>query len=75
MSTQIEGQAETLRECIFQKQVCVPKSMTEQEIINFANTSPSGTTNGWTIEEGSEDSPKYVQCAKFESHWHVLFNA
>jgi len=75
MSEQVEGQAADIREDLFQKQVCVPNTWTDAEIEAFANRIPCGTKKGWTIEEGSKESPKKVQYTKFESHVHVLLNA
>lgn len=75
MNNQVEGEAANIRESLFQKQVCVPATWTDEEIEAFANRIPCGTTKGWTIEEGSIGSPKYAQCTKFASHVHVLLNA
>lgn len=76
MSKQVEGEAAILREGIFQLQACVVKGMTDEELVTWINSvSECGTRRGWTLEEGSEDSPKRVQCSQFDTHEHVLFNA
>jgi hypothetical protein len=75
MAEQIEGQPADVREGLFQKQICVPADWADSQAEEFANLSLCGTTKGWTINEGSEESPKRVQCTRFASHVHILLDA
>ena len=73
-------QAEMTRKGILDCQVCVPESMTDEEIAAFASREyPCGTTHGWQIRrEGDEalrGDPERQPCRDRAGCVHVMLDA
>lgn len=65
---------------LFAMQVCVPKTFTDQEVLDFAEeTSPCGTTQGWAIRKGcdvaSNGYPERNPCDKRDGCVHIVLDA
>ena len=61
-------------------QVCVPKTWTDEQVKEFAETeNPCGTENGWCIrKEGSPDllgAPERNPCSSREDYVHIMLDA
>lgn len=64
----------------FDMQVCMPKSSTDEEVIEFAEAeNPCGTQAGWGIrKEGSEylaGAPERAQCEEHNDNVHITLDA
>lgn len=62
---------------IFDMQVCVPSTWTDQQVTDFANQkNPSGTENGWQIKKEGHESlkgdPERNQCADASDRVHIM---
>lgn len=57
-----------LKETLFNKIVCAPKEMTDQDIED--SVSPSGTRSGWKVANSRKDVR--VQCGDCEDREHVM---
>lgn len=60
-------------------QVCVPEDWTDEQIVEFANTTnPTGMRTGWAIrKEGDRlliGDPERNPCAGREKHIHVMLD-
>ena len=70
--------AEITKTGIFDMQVCVPSDWTDDQVEEFAQTNPCGTTHGWQIrKQGSEllnGDKERVNCADRSGHVHVMLD-
>jgi hypothetical protein len=71
---------EVTRSGLFDMQVCVPKSWTDEQVLEFAEKeNQCGTTNGWQIrKQGSEylsGCDERVQCSDYEDNYHIMLDA
>ena len=68
-----------IHEGVFDIQICVPSTMTNQEAQSWINTySPCGTERGWVVRESEEGDPNYqtrVQCESFPENVHIMLDA
>jgi hypothetical protein len=76
----VSTDAEVTRVGIFDMQVCVPKSWSDEAVETFANTQePCGTSKGWTIRrQGSEylnGSDERVKCSANTDKVHIMLDA
>lgn len=63
-----------LRETVFTLQVCVPKSMTDDEVEqHFERVRPAGTAHGWRISANAE--PRCAQCLQYAGNVHFVLEA
>lgn len=61
-------------------QVCVPKTWTDEEVLEFAEKENScGTKSGWAIrKEGDkllEHDAERMQCHSYEDNCHIMLDA
>lgn len=69
-----------LRKGILDMQICVPKTYTDREVIEFAESENScGTQFGWHIrKQGSKflaGDDERVQCSKISDNCHITLDA
>jgi len=72
--------AEVTKIGLFDCQICIPKSWTDEEAKSFAEVNnPCGTANGWQIRrEGDEalgGDPERQPCAQREAYVHIVLDA
>lgn len=65
---------------MFDMQVCVPKSFSNKEVLEFASkANPCGTTSGWSIrKQGSADlqgKDERVECQGRKGYVHIMLDA
>lgn len=54
-------------------QVCVPKTFSNGEAEEFANTShPTGIESQWQVVSGDESSPERAQCVEDHDCCHIV---
>lgn len=54
-------------------QVCAIKSLSDKEIVDYANRfNPSGTSNGWSCVVRDDDRLKPVQCEDHPDRQHLI---
>jgi hypothetical protein len=70
---------EVIIQGVFSIQVCVPKTDTDEQVMDFANrVNPTGINSGWTIRrEGdpvSQGDPERQQCSQYEENCHIVLD-
>lgn len=71
---------EVVRTGALNMQVCVPKSWTDAQVLEFANTeNVCGTQNGWQIRKQGDKAlagqSERVQCGQHEGKVHIMLDA
>lgn len=71
---------ELIRSSILSMQVCVPKTFTDEQVVEFAESvNPCGTEMGWSIRREGDpllvDAPERVQCTKYPLKCHIVLDA
>lgn len=72
--------AEITKRGMFDCQVCVPASWTDDEARAFAEVNnPCGTESGWSIrregDEALKGAPERMPCASRPGHVHIMLDA
>ncbi len=64
----------------FDMQVCVPKTWTDKQVLDFAEKeNPCGTSAGWSIRREGDvllnGDPERRQCEELSDHCHIMLDA
>lgn len=75
-----EIKAEVTRVTIFSAQVCVPKTWTDEQALEFLEReAPCGTTRGWNMRKQGHrllsGCDERVDCSETEEKCHIMFDA
>lgn len=76
----VEQVAVVTQNRVFDMQVCVPSSWSDEEVLHFANAAnPCCTSEGWFIrKEGSHylgGDPERVPCEERDGMVHIMLDA